>query len=126
MVRLGRDSGTRLRVYGRDGVKRADSWAGAAPTYALRDPADEPWYRERGALALDNGFDAIVGARRPPDYCRPRRTRLEAWPEARRRWPAPRPRPSCAGRPTARPMSRRRCGSATAPACCWSPSTPAT
>ncbi len=83
LVRLGRDSGTRLRVYGRDGTKRTDSWAGAPPTYTLRDPADEPWYRSV-ALALDNGFDAIVGARRPPDYVPPALDALAAWPEARR------------------------------------------
>ena len=83
LVRIGRDSGTRLRVYRADGAKIGDSWAGAPPTYTLRDPADEPWYRG-AARALDNGFDAIVGARAPPDYVPPARDHLAAWPEAGR------------------------------------------
>ena len=81
LVGLGRDSGTRLRVYGRDGAKLADSWAGAAPTYEMRDPRSEPWYRDV-ARWLDNGFDAIVGARRPPLYTLPATDRLADWPEA--------------------------------------------
>jgi two-component system sensor histidine kinase ChvG len=82
LVRLGRDSGTRLRVYARGGGKQADSWAGAAPTYELRDPATEAWYRGV-ARAMDNGFDAIVGARRPPLLTPPAVDTLGAWPEAR-------------------------------------------
>jgi two-component system sensor histidine kinase ChvG len=83
LVRLGQDSHTRLRVYGSDGAKRADSWIGAVPTYVLRDPANEAWYRDV-ARWLDNGFDAIVGARRPPDFVPPEPDRLPAWPEAGR------------------------------------------
>ena len=82
LVQLGRDSGTRLRVYGGDGSRQGDSWFGATPTYALRDPTIEPWYREV-ARWLDNGFDAIVGARRPPLFVPPARDRRAAWPEAR-------------------------------------------
>ena len=38
----------------------------APPTYLMRDPTDEPWYRTV-ARWLDNGFDAIVAApSRPP------------------------------------------------------------
>ena len=82
LIRLGQDSGTRLRVYTADGSRVADSWHGAEPTYALRDPSREPWYRGI-ARALDNGFDAIVGARRPPLYTPETVDRLSAWPEAR-------------------------------------------
>jgi two-component system sensor histidine kinase ChvG len=81
LVRLGQDSGTRLRVYQRNGAKLADSWAGAPPTYELRNPADEPWYRGV-ARALDNGFDAIVGAKRAEMLQPPTRDLLQAWPEA--------------------------------------------
>jgi len=81
LVRLGQDSRARLRVYGRDGAKQADSWTGVAPTYTLRDPSVEPWYRE-AARWLDNGFDAIVGAARPPLFVPPAEDRLAAWPEA--------------------------------------------
>lgn len=82
LVRLGQDSGTRLRVYAADGARREDSWSGATPTYELRDPADEAWYRSV-ARALDNGFDAIVGARQPEPFNPPATDRLDAWPEAR-------------------------------------------
>jgi len=83
LVRLGQDSKTRLRVYGRNGARREDSWVGAPPTYQLRDPRIEPWYREV-ARWLDNGFDAIVGARRPPLFAPSPRDTLAAWPEAQR------------------------------------------
>jgi two-component system sensor histidine kinase ChvG len=83
LTRLGKDGGTRLTIYGRNGAKQADSWAGSAPTYELRDPANEPWYRTV-ARAMDNGFDAIVGASRPPLFEPPAVDNLAAWPEARR------------------------------------------
>ncbi|HWT11612.1 MAG TPA: ATP-binding protein [Allosphingosinicella sp.] len=81
LVRLGQDSGTRLRTYRRDGAKQGDSWAGARPTYELRDPAAEPWHRGI-ARALDNAFDAIVGAPRRPLFSAPAADTLAAWPEA--------------------------------------------
>src|SRR3954470_22027536 len=81
LVRLGQDSRARLRIYGRDGNLASDSWTGVPPTYSLRDPSDEPWYREV-ARWLDNGFDAIVGAERPPLYVPPAVDTLAAWPEA--------------------------------------------
>lgn len=83
LVQLGRDSGVRLRIYRRGGARVADSWDGAAPTYELRDPAAEPWYRGV-ARALDNGFDAIVGAPRAPRFVPTAEDRLQAWPEAER------------------------------------------
>ena len=81
LVRLGRDSKARIRIYGADGARRIDSWERAEPTYELRDPADDPWNREV-ARALDNVFDAIVGARQPPLLEEPARDSLAAWPEA--------------------------------------------
>jgi len=81
LVRLGQDSGARLRIYDRSGARVSDSWTGVAPTYQLRDPANEAWYRAV-ATGLDNGFDAIVGARRPPLFVPPAIDRLTAWPEA--------------------------------------------
>jgi len=83
LVQLGQDSLTRLRLYDRGGARVADSWFGVHPTYELRDPTTEAWYRDV-ARALDNGFDAIVGARRPPLFEPPPRDRLEGWPEAQR------------------------------------------
>ncbi len=81
LMRLGRDSGTRLRLYAPDGQKVADSWNGAAPTYTLRDPETEAWYRDV-ARWLDNGFDRLVGAPAPPDYVPRAGDRLADWPEA--------------------------------------------
>jgi len=81
LIRLGRDSGTRLRLYAPGGQKVADSWHGVPPTYALRDPNIEPWYRDL-AVWLDNAFDRLVGTPEPPDYVpRPTDT-LADWPEA--------------------------------------------
>ena len=79
--KLGQHSGTRLRVYREDGVKIMDSWNGARPTYELRDPDQEPWTKDIARL-LDNGLDAIVGARRPPRLVPPAVDRLRSWPEA--------------------------------------------
>ncbi|MGE3395277.1 MAG: sensor histidine kinase, partial [Sphingomonas sp.] len=77
--RLGRDSGARLRVFSRDGTLLADNWTSGAPTYEMRDPADEAWYRAV-AVWLDNGFDAIVGAPSRPQLTRDE-SRRDAWPE---------------------------------------------
>src|SRR4051812_35678307 len=81
LVRLGQDSGVRLRIYAPTGERTSDSWTGVAPTYQLRDPTNEAWYR-RVARCLDNGFDAIVRASRPPLFVPPAVDRLDAWPEA--------------------------------------------
>jgi two-component system, OmpR family, sensor histidine kinase ChvG len=81
LMRLGRDSGSRLRIYGPDGRKLADSWSDAPPTYEMRDPAAEHWMRGL-AVAIDNGFDAIVGSSQPPLLAEPADDRLSAWPEA--------------------------------------------
>ena len=81
LLRLGQDSGMRLQLFVRGGAERADSWEGAPPTYELRDPSRERWTRDV-ARALDNLFDAIVGASRPPPLPVPVSDRLEAWPEA--------------------------------------------
>jgi two-component system, OmpR family, sensor histidine kinase ChvG len=82
LIRIGRDSGTRLRLYAPTGQRVADSWNGAPPTYALRDPKIEPWYRKL-ALWLDNAFDRLVGAPAPPDYVPRSSDTLVDWPEAR-------------------------------------------
>lgn len=81
LIRLGRDSGTRLRLYAPNGQRVADSWNGVPPTYALRDPNIEPWYRGV-AVWLDNAFDRLVGAPAPPDYVPRAGDGLADWPEA--------------------------------------------
>jgi two-component system, OmpR family, sensor histidine kinase ChvG len=81
LVEMGRDAGVRLRIYGADGATRADSWRGGAPTYEMRDPADEPFLRDVGQI-IDNVFDTIVGASQPPPLDVEAEDRLTAWPEA--------------------------------------------
>jgi two-component system sensor histidine kinase ChvG len=81
LVKIGRDSGTRLQVFSADGAEQMDSWEGAAPTYQLRNPDEEPWVK-KAALALDKVIDAIVGAPSAPDFLPPAAERLQAWPEA--------------------------------------------
>ena len=81
LVRLGQDSGARLRIYAADGRRIADSWNGAPPTYEMRDPLEEPFLRDLGR-AIDNVFDTIVGASRPPPLDLAAEDRLAAWPEA--------------------------------------------
>jgi two-component system sensor histidine kinase ChvG len=83
MSRLGDHSRTRLRVFGADGRLLLDSWTGAAPTYDLRDPAQESW-RKDFALRLDRVIEAMVGSRRPPPLAFPEGSSLAAWPEAGR------------------------------------------
>jgi len=81
LKQIGRDSGTRLRLYAPTGQRVADSWDGAPPTYTLRDPNEEPWYRG-AAVWLDNAFDRLVGAPPPPDYVPRGSDTLVDWPEA--------------------------------------------
>jgi len=81
LVRLGQDAGARLRIYGPGGERLADSWNGAPPTYEIRDPEAEPFLRDLGRV-IDNVFDAIVGASRPPPLDIAAEDRLSAWPEA--------------------------------------------
>lgn len=80
---LGSHSRTRLRVFGADGRLVLDSWTGSAPTYDLRDPAQEGW-RKEFARRLDRVFEALVGSRRPPPLHDPEGAKLGAWPEAAR------------------------------------------
>ena len=77
---IGRDSRSRLRVYDRRGKLIEDSWAGTQPTYALRDPATQPW-RKDVARALDRGFNILVGERSPDDFIEPELDRADNWPE---------------------------------------------
>lgn len=60
--RLGRATGARIRVLSAENSLLADSWATKAPNIVLRDLSQEGWQR-RAAAALDDGIDAIVGAR---------------------------------------------------------------
>jgi two-component system sensor histidine kinase ChvG len=81
LTNLGRHSRTRLRIFAGDGRLLLDSWTGAEPTYDLRDPGVEG-RRKDFARKLDNAFDAMVGAARPPPLLVPEGKSLGLWPEA--------------------------------------------
>jgi two-component system sensor histidine kinase ChvG len=76
-----RVTGSRMRLYGADGRLIADGWRSTGPTYELRDPSSQKWTKDV-ARALDQGFNAIVGARPLDDFVEPATDRLQAWPEA--------------------------------------------
>jgi two-component system sensor histidine kinase ChvG len=87
--RMGALTGLRLRAYPaigpaaeyRGGGRRLDSWAGAAPTYRLRDPEGQPWQRQ-AARTLDRVVNFVAGAAEPEPFGEPRDDNLFAWPEA--------------------------------------------
>ncbi len=81
LLAMGKDAGARLRIYRADGTRIADSWDGAAPTYEMRDPEEEPFLRQVG-LVIDNIFDTIVGRSQPPPLDVTAEDQLPAWPEA--------------------------------------------
>ena len=81
LARIGRATGSRLRLYGPDGRLVADSWRIGGPTYELRDPATQKWNKD-AARAVDRGFNALVGAQTLDDFVEPRQDRLDSWQEA--------------------------------------------
>lgn len=78
--RLAADSQVRVRLYGSEGSKLADSWEATGPTYELRDPATEKW-RKSVARALDRGFNTLVGAGQVEDFTEPALDQAAEWPE---------------------------------------------
>lgn len=80
-AQLGERSRMRLRLYADDGSRTVDSWEGAAPTYRLRDPAEEPW-RKHVARFLDGMIDVMAATDTPPPFIEPARDVRAAWPEA--------------------------------------------
>jgi two-component system, OmpR family, sensor histidine kinase ChvG len=73
-------TGSRLRFYSAEGRLLADSFIGAAPTYTLRNPDDQPWFRE-AARIMDRALDWVVGAPIPSPFIEPRRDSVQNWPE---------------------------------------------
>ncbi len=80
LANLGRQNGTRLRVYGSDGQLQLDSWRQTGPTYRLRDPATQKWTKDV-ARALDRGFNALVGEENDEDFVEPPVDQASAWGE---------------------------------------------
>ena len=81
LAAISKASGSRMRVYGKDGKLLVDSWRITGPTYELRDPNAQKWTKNV-ARGLDRGFNALVGARSLDDFAEPAVDRLKAWPEA--------------------------------------------
>ena len=78
-----RQTRSRIRVYGSDGRLIEDSWRQTGPTYELQDPDTQKWTKDV-ARALDEGFNALVGARQLDDFVEPQVDDLNAWPEAKK------------------------------------------
>ena len=81
-ARYGRVGALRLRVYDRSGALIADSWRATGPTFALRDPADDPFRRDI-ARFLDRATEAVGSFPNLPDYVEPPADNRAAWAEAR-------------------------------------------
>lgn len=81
MAAMGRESALRVRLYDATGRRILDSWSASAPTYVLRDPAEEGWQRQAARL-LDQVIDSVVGADHPPAFAEPALDRRDAWDEA--------------------------------------------
>jgi two-component system sensor histidine kinase ChvG len=80
--RIGATTQARVRLFAPDGRVLADSWAGAAATFQLRDPAEEPG-RRKVARVLDRTVDWLAGASSPEAFPRDWPGRRDAWAEAR-------------------------------------------
>lgn len=78
---VARHNSTRIRLYDRQGRLQKDSFALAPPTYVLRNPDEESWYRHAARL-LDEGFDRIVNAQPVDRYVESKPDVLTNWPEA--------------------------------------------
>ncbi|MEN2784863.1 stimulus-sensing domain-containing protein [Sphingomonas qilianensis] len=80
MIRLGNDTGARLRLYDDTGTLLADTRALGLRNVVLRDPDKQDW-GQGAARFLDAVIDTVVGAPRAPLY-RERSDGL-SWPDVR-------------------------------------------
>ena len=83
LIQIGKEQRMRLRMYDAEGRLWADSFKLGPPSFALADPANEPWQRDF-ARWLDRLVDKIVGADPIPDYHEPADPGADAWPELAR------------------------------------------
>lgn len=80
IVRLARDTGTRLRVFDASGRTVVDSRTLGVRNFLLLDPDKQAW-NQTVARFLDAGIDTVVGATRAPLYRE--RSNGRAWPDVR-------------------------------------------
>lgn len=80
MTQIGQEQALRLRLYDRSGQLLLDNFKLAPPTYALVDPASEPWY-QHAARWIDAGMNFLIGNAAGPIYRDPKTESSAAWPE---------------------------------------------
>ncbi|HEX8484963.1 sensor histidine kinase [Sphingomonas sp.] len=80
LLRLAEDTGSRIRVFERDGAQTFDTRAEGLRNFVLVDPDRQGW-NQAIARWLDAGIDIVVAAPRPPLY-RERRDGGQ-WPDVR-------------------------------------------
>lgn len=80
LARSARTQKTRIRIYGRDGLKVYDSFMIVGPTFRLTDPTKEPW-RKTAARWIDKGFDFLVRAPDLQPYREQPADHALQWPE---------------------------------------------
>ncbi|MET0179223.1 MAG: stimulus-sensing domain-containing protein, partial [Novosphingobium sp.] len=80
LARIATEQSLRLRLYDARGKLIADSFAIAEPTFALVDPATEPWYQD-AARAMDRAVDFLVTAPAVESYREPATPGAAGWPE---------------------------------------------
>lgn len=82
IARFARLTGYRVRLYGSDGTRIADSVSLGVPADRLVDPASETIDLQAARL-IDRFVDTIVFARTPPPFVEPAVDHAESWPEVR-------------------------------------------
>jgi two-component system, OmpR family, sensor histidine kinase ChvG len=80
LTELAQQQSARIRAYDSKGTKIYDSFAVRAPTYVIRDPAQQAWERSV-AQAMDRGIDWFVGAQTPEPFTEPAIDMAKSWPE---------------------------------------------
>lgn len=82
IVKLANDTGTRIRVYNRDGETETDSRALGVRNFRFTDPDKDGW-GQKAARFLDAGIDTVVGAERAPLYREQGAVEGLNWPDVR-------------------------------------------
>lgn len=75
---FGKQNGSRIRLYSKDGQKLLDSFALGKPTYVFRDPDKEPWEKV-AARSIDKMVDFLVRAAELPAFAEPEADEIGAW-----------------------------------------------
>lgn len=82
LLHIGTATPARIRLYGDDGRRVADSFALGPRTYSFQDPNRQDW-TQRAARNIDRIVDTVVFARRPGQFREPRIDSIASWRELR-------------------------------------------